>query len=163
VDVVLQTAAPNVARFADPSGALVLQKTVHFAQGSTNQQVVQVLPLARGTASLQVLDAGGLDVANQITASVGDGPIRNPSFESTPVPAGVGYGPISGWTGGSGLNATGPFSDNGIIPDRAQVAFSQGSAVLSQQVHGLVPGKNHWLQFYYNVRNCCPAGEATVS
>jgi len=85
--------------------------------------------------------------------------VRNPSFESSPVPAGVGYGSIAAWTtppSGAGLNtALGPFQDNGAIPDRRQVAFVQNSGTISQPIFGLIPGKRYWLQFYYNARNCC--------
>jgi len=87
---------------------------------------------------------------------VGTSFVQNPSFESTAAPGGVGYGPILGWTGGSGLNKVeGPFHDNGIIPDRNQIAFLQNSASLSQQIVGLASGQNYWLQFRYNVRACC--------
>jgi hypothetical protein len=48
-----------------------------------------------------------------------------------------------------------PFFDNGLLPDRNQVAFLQGSRVLSQQVEGLVPGQSYQVQAFYNTRNCC--------
>src|SRR5205823_10889588 len=29
------------------------------------------------------------------------------------------------------------------------------SGTISQQIFGLTPGRKYWLQFLYNVRNCC--------
>jgi hypothetical protein len=73
--------------------------------------------------------------------------VLNPSFEySAP-----NVMPIAGWTGGSGVNsASGPWVDNGIIPDQFQVAVMENTNTLSQQLYGLVPGANYWLQFRYN-------------
>lgn len=153
-DIVLQTSAAGVARFVDASGALVSQTVVHFGKGGTNAKSFLVQGIGRGSAVVQIVDAGVLKVGNQFSATVVGALLKNPSFESTPVPAGVGYGEISGWTGGSGINSPpGPFSDNGIVPDRKQVGFIQGTKALSQTLRGLVPGKNYWLQFYYNARN----------
>src|SRR5262249_10114434 len=82
----------------------------------------------------------------------------NASFESSPIPPGVGYGSVVAWDaiGGTGLNgAAGPFPDNGNIPGRAPGGFLQGVGSLSQQILGLTPGASYWLQFDYNARNCC--------
>ncbi|MEO8425778.1 MAG: hypothetical protein ABI651_01570 [Verrucomicrobiota bacterium] len=153
-DIVLQTSATGVALFVDASGALVSQTVVHFDKGGTNAEPFQLRATGRGSAVVQIVDSAGLKVANQFSATVVSALLKNPSFESTPVPAGVGYGAIAGWTGGSGINSPpGPFSDNGVVPDRKQVGFVQGLASLSQTVRGLIPGKNYWLQFYYNARN----------
>ena len=83
--------------------------------------------------------------------------VQNPSFEAHPPSASwPHYGPVGGWEGGSGVNnADGPFQDNGAIADRNQVAFIQGSRKLKQLVGGLEIGQQYWLQFHYNVRNCC--------
>jgi len=83
--------------------------------------------------------------------------IQNPSFEDHPPSAAwPHYGPVGGWEGGSGVNnASGPFQDNGVIPDRKQIGFTQGSRMLKQLVGGLEAGEQYWLQFHYNVRNCC--------
>jgi hypothetical protein len=51
--------------------------------------------------------------------------------------------------------AIGPFHDNGQIPDRKQIGFIQGNGALSQTLVNLVPGKHYWVQFRYNIRNCC--------
>lgn len=163
VDIVLQTANGGIARFVDASGALPLRATVTFAKGGPAQQTFRIQALARGTANIQVIDSGGIPVRNQLTASVVSAPIRNPSFESSGIPAGVGHGAIPSWTGGSGLNGSaGPFADNGLIPDRKQVAFQQGAGALAQEIRGLVPGQNYWLRFMYNIRNCCPPGESRM-
>jgi hypothetical protein len=58
--------------------------------------------------------------------------------------------------GNTGVNeATGPFWDNGLNPDRSRAGFVQGTGGIFQELRGLVPGKTYWLQFSYNVRNCC--------
>jgi hypothetical protein len=75
----------------------------------------------------------------------------------------VGYGSINGWAGNegggnTGINtAAGPFHDNGVVPDRAQMALIQpnGEKTITQTIFRLIPNKQYWLQFYYNARNCC--------
>ncbi|MGC8624138.1 MAG: hypothetical protein ACP5VQ_02595, partial [Phycisphaerae bacterium] len=71
------------------------------------------------------------------------------------------YGPIKDWkstdTGATGVNtSSGPFADNGAIPNGSQVAFIQSNngkvEALSQKLSGLVPGKKYVLRFYYNAR-----------
>ena len=81
--------------------------------------------------------------------------VSNGSFEADDVPEWPGYGPITGWTGGSGINDGGPFGDNGVIPDGAKLGFIQGTKALSQQLTGLEAGAEYVLAFYYNARNCC--------
>lgn len=83
--------------------------------------------------------------------------VANGSFESNFHPEFPGYGPVDGWLkegeGNSGINnADGPFHDNGLIPDRSQVALMQNSLTLSQELSGLEAGAQYWLQFHYNVR-----------
>ncbi len=140
---------------ADANGIVALL----FTQGGTNVQTFEVEAVSRGIVRIGVVDSAGLTVVNDATVNVVTAFVRNPSFESSPVPGGVGYGSILAWTtppSGVGLNkAAGPFHDNGAIPDREQVAFIQNSGTISQQILGLVPGKKYWLQFFYNVRNCC--------
>ncbi|MBI4602753.1 MAG: hypothetical protein HY721_12420 [Planctomycetes bacterium] len=137
---------------ADEAGIL----TLLFEQGGSNVQSFEVEGVSIGTASLSVLnlaDFPGLKSPQAVSAEVTSSFVRNASFEGSPVPPGPGYGPILGWAGGSGLNgAGGPFADNGIVPDRSQVAFLQGAAALSQEVVGLTPGKGYWLQLRYNAR-----------
>src|ERR1041384_4285497 len=86
--------------------------------------------------------------------------IQNSSFESNYNDTFPHYSGVDSWTGGSGVNDTtadagGPFQDNGVTPDRDRVAFVQGSSSLSQDISGLNPGKQYWIQFFYNARNCC--------
>ena len=71
------------------------------------------------------MDSAGLCTDNDVMVTVLNSFVRNSSFESSAVPAGVGYGGIVAWnaSAGTGLNnASGPFHDNGLIPDRRQVA-----------------------------------------
>jgi hypothetical protein len=154
ITIGLQASDNSVVRFVDPSGALLPRVNVTFTKGGSNQKTLKIQGISRGTATIQIFDPAGLPIKNQIAVTVVQDPLKNPSFESTPVPAGVGYGAIANWNGGSGINdSKGPFADNGVIPDRLQVGFQQGAGTLSQTVNGLVPGKNYWLQFFYNVRN----------
>jgi hypothetical protein len=81
--------------------------------------------------------------------------VANGSFEADDVPEWPGYGAITAWTGGSGINDGGPFGDNGVIPDGAKLGFIQGTKALSQQLTGLEAGAEYVLAFYYNARNCC--------
>jgi len=155
VDLMLGLDRPEAATLvnADPTtGVLAL----HFDRGGNNVKSFEVEGVATGTARLSVLnltDLPGLKSPQNVSVDVVSSFVRNASFEGSPVPGGVGYGPILGWTGGSGLNADGgPFADNGIIPDRSQVAFLQGATTLSQEILNLTAGGNYWLQFRYNAR-----------
>ena len=86
---------------------------------------------------------------------ISSGIVSNGSFEADDVPEWPGYGAITGWEGGSGINDGGPFGDNGVIPDGAKLGFIQGTKALSQQLTGLEAGAEYVLAFYYNARNCC--------
>ncbi len=86
--------------------------------------------------------------------------VKNPSFEASGVPDGVGYqSSIAGWTttGGTGLNIDtfGPFTDNGIASAQDRVLFLQQSGGVSQVIDGLNAGQPHTLSFLVNSRNCC--------
>jgi hypothetical protein len=147
-DINISSPNPGVVGMAgaDPNGVL----TLHFAQGATNVQFFQVVGVGRGSAGLTVTATAGLKIVVVPTVTVFTSFVLNPSFEvSAP-----GVTPIPAWTGGFGVNgSSGPYLDNGIIPDQNQVAVLQGSGgsnTLSQQVYNLTPGKNHWLQFRYN-------------
>jgi|MDTC01.2.fsa_nt_gb hypothetical protein len=96
---------------------------------------------------------------SSVTATALAGVVRNPGFESNYPEAWPHYGPIDEWSGvggNSGTNlADGPFHDNGFIPDGRQIGFGQGPREMTQEIGGLEVGANYWLQFHYNVRNCC--------
>jgi hypothetical protein len=161
----LTAAQPAVIRLRSPDPAVAQLGGVgddgtlalNYAVGETKKNV-EVMGVGRGSIRVEIVDSAGLCTENDLTVTVLNSFVRNASFESSPIPAGVGYGPIVAWdgTGGTGLNGpSGPFHDNGSIPDRRQVAFIQAAGSLSQTVFGLTPGGNYWLQFYYNARNCC--------
>ena len=121
-------------------------------------QSFEVEAIGRGSAALVFSNAYGVCFNPAgVEVNVNGSLIQNPSFEDHPPSASwPHYGPVGGWEGGSGVNnADGPFQDNGVIPDRIQVAFTQGSRKLKQLVGGLEAGQQYWLQFHYNVRNCC--------
>jgi hypothetical protein len=165
VAIKLTSSNPNVARLA---GAVdgVLTLTFSPVAGSV-EPVVQSFTLEtlnRGAAAINVTDAAKIPFSSSPSVNVVASLVRNASFESNPAGAFPGYGTILGWsgTGQVGLNRTdapanpaGPFGDNGLVPDREQVAFIQGNGSLSQDVSGLVSGRRYWLQFRYNARNCC--------
>lgn len=134
-------------------GATAGVLTLNFAKGGPLTQTVTINPVGKGHATFELSNTNGILSGPAITATVLSALVRNPSFEDSPAPGYPGYGPILNWTGGSGLNTSaGPFHDNGVIPDRKQIAFIQGSSVLSQTINGLQAGKQYWLQYRYNVR-----------
>ena len=151
VEVVIISLNPNVAI---PTGAMGDRITLHFPQGNTTNLSFGITGVGRGITTFIVsnlLDCVSTSffVRNRTTL------VLNPSFEDNAL-AGVGYGQIDDWIGGSGVNALGqPFTDNGGIPDRSQIAFVQGGGILSQTIGGLTPGQGYWVQFGYNTRNCC--------
>ena len=144
---------PEVATLegASADGSL----TVAFSAGSESSRPLRILAGKGGSATFTLTTADPVCARGPLRVSVSSAIVRNPSFEDTPRPEGVGYGEIGEWQGGSGINDGGPFGDNGTIPDRAQIAFSQGGSVLSQDISGLDPSKLYHVQFYYNARNCC--------
>lgn len=96
--------------------------------------------------------------------------VRNPSFEnnvntnSEPLSPGAPmgwpyYGPVDDWQGAAGVNdliydAGGPFHNSGTpVPDGRRIGFKQGSGAVSQDISGLEPGKQYWIQFRYDARN----------
>ena len=142
--------------------------TLHFVPGSVATEPVtlsfSLLANNRGQSGINVIEAAKIPFVSTPSVNVVGSLVKNASFESNPAGASPGYGDILGWqhTGQTGLNRTdnatnpaNPFGDNGLVPDREQVAFIQGPGSLSQQITGLTPGRSYWLQFYYNARNCC--------
>lgn len=154
--VVLRSANPEVATIVDAEadGTISLDFS-DLAAGAV--RTLQIEGVARGTVGVEVVDSAGLDLANAARINVsGLSLVLNASFEVGDLPGGVGYGPIPGWAGGSGVNDLSlPFLDNGIVPDRTRVAFLQGATMMTQEIVGLTPGESYWLQFYHNARNCC--------
>lgn len=161
VDIRLGLSSAAVGRLegASDDGSL----TLRFDKGVTSRSF-SVVTLDRGSVTVNVLEAAKIPITATPALNVVASFVKNPSFESTVAPAFPGYGPIVGWlgTGSTGINRTagpndpaGPFGDNGLVPDREQVGFIQGGGSLSQQITGLVPGRNYWLQFRYNARACC--------
>lgn len=137
--------------------------TLSFEQNVTSK-TFEVETLGRGSVAINVLDAAKIPFPATPVVNVVGSLVKNASFESGPAPAFPGYGAIIGWQGEGnvGVNRTdgpanpaNPFGDNGLVPDREQVAFIQGNGSLSQQINGLTAGRNYWLQYYYNARTCC--------
>jgi hypothetical protein len=150
-DLKFRSLSPQVASLtgADSNGYV----TLHYAKNGANSQTLEMVGNARGSALLDVVDNAGLTVTDTLTVWVVTSFVKNPSFDSVDSPSGDGSGAILGWTGGSGVNAVGgTYYDNGLVPDRKQVAFIQGSKTLSQPITGLMSGQSYWLQFFYNAR-----------
>jgi len=85
--------------------------------------------------------------------------VANPSFEDNYTSSDNGGITPDGWTtaGSWGVNQAGdPFYNSGtLIADRDRFAFIWHNGTLSQDISGLTPGKQYWLQFWYQGRNCC--------
>ena len=155
VTIRLRSPNLNVAELigAEADGSLPL----FFDFGQTSN-TFDIRAVARGTIRIEIVESAGVCTDEDVSVTVVNSFVRNASFESSAVPLGVGLGNIVAWnsTGGVGLNnAAGPFHDNGLIPDRRQVAFVQQIGSLSQEIVGLTAGQRYWLQFHYNARNCC--------
>jgi hypothetical protein len=99
--------------------------------------------------------------------------IPNPGFEAdvfTNFPGYIaGNGPITGWTasGEAGLNtASGPFADNGAIPQGFNAAFLQSFGTpmfLETTITGLTPGQVYRVHFRANSRAATIAPAAYLS
>lgn len=83
--------------------------------------------------------------------------VKNGSFEAGGIPnPWPYYCNIPYWTktSGGGVNdKLGPFWDNGYKMHGKQVAFCQGSQILSQEVFGFVSGQQYTLRFLEDLRN----------
>jgi hypothetical protein len=127
---------------AGPDGVLTLQ-----FQGTNTIQTFQIIGLSRGGTSVQATVPAGLNVSQLTSVSVFTSFVVNPSFEDS-LP---GSSPVVAWNGGATVeNSSGPDFDNGVLPDRTQLAVLLGTNTLSQQIYNFTPGKNYWLQFRYN-------------
>lgn len=167
VDIQLRLSNPAVGRLEGSGDDGIL--TLRFEAGVTRRDFA-IESINRGTVSVVVVGSK-IPVAATPAVNVVSSLVKNASFESSGAPAVPGYGPIVGWQGqgNTGINrATGPnefalpFGDNGLVPDREQVAFIQGSGSLAQQINGLFPGRTYWLQFRYNARSCCEERSQTL-
>jgi hypothetical protein len=163
-DIVVSSSDATIAKLvgADTNGNV----NVHYDKNGVTTKTVKAVAVNRGTASVNVTDSAGLIVPNGVLIHVVTSFVRNPSFEAQAAPSGIGVGPVLAWdgTGTFGVNhIEQAFAANsGPIPDRLQVAFIQGVGSLSQQVTGLTPGANYWLQFCYALRDIPdPLGPAT--
>jgi hypothetical protein len=153
VQVTVTSAHPWVA---EPLGASGGALTLTFPAGGPTVQTFAVAARGKGSTVLSISSDRDACVGGNIAVRVAQTFVRNPSFEANSLPAFPGYGPIHFWEGGSGVNdGTQPFADNGVIPDRAQIAFLQENQNLSQLIDGLDATKQYAVQFYYNARNCC--------
>ncbi|MDG2122591.1 MAG: hypothetical protein P8J87_02760 [Verrucomicrobiales bacterium] len=102
-----------------------------------------------------------LDSVSLIQRNANELVVANPSFEgSGTVATFPGYQrAIGGWnysavSGNPGVNTNaGPFYDNGINPDGANIGFIQQQGTLSQMVAGFEVGKVYELLYSYNARN----------
>ena len=90
--------------------------------------------------------------------------VYNPSFENNWTPNGNGVITPDGWTisGTWGVSQAGDVISNPgtLIADRDRFAFVYHDGVMSQSISGLTPGKQYWVQFWYEGRGCC--GGSTV-
>ncbi|MGA2661669.1 MAG: PA domain-containing protein, partial [Verrucomicrobiota bacterium] len=144
-DVNVVSGSSTVVQIAGAGANGVL--TLHYPQGGANVQSFQVVGVGKGSAGISVTPSIGLQVVYAPTVSVFTSFVINPSFEDSA----AGVTPIAAWTGGTAVETvSGPNYDNGILPDRKQVAVLQGTNTLSQQIYGFTPGENYWLQFRYN-------------
>jgi len=100
-----------------------------------------------------------LDAVCIVPGSAGQVVVMNPSFEASGTPPEPGtVAAAAGWTGtGAGAgginNASGPFADNGAIPEQDHVGFLQGDLSISQTLRGLAAGETYALTFRYNARS----------
>jgi hypothetical protein len=161
VQIRIASSTPSVGRLAGAGADGSL--TLNF-DAENLSRTFSIETLGRGSATVNVLDDPPIPFPATPVVNVVGSLVKNASFEGNPAGAFPGYGSILAWEGspGSGLNRAGsptapaePFGDNGVVPDREQVAFIQGDGFLSQEITGLTPGEHYWLQFHYNARNCC--------
>src|SRR5204863_168831 len=136
-----------------PVGAVNGVLTLNFAKGGPITQSFDVNILGNGGATLELANDLGVCVGDPLQIAARIAFLRNPSFELNYNPVYPHYSDIDEWTkiGGGGVNegTTGPFADNGTIPDRTRVGFIQGTGSIAQNLSGLQPGKQYWVQYYY--------------
>lgn len=129
---------------------------------SASYTVSPVSSTDAGNYDVVVANAAGSVTSTAATLTVGI-PMTNASFEDDAFQTYPGYVsgnfPITGWAtpGGQGINPTEdgqhPFSDNGITPNGAKVAFMQEVGAMSQTVSGLTVGAQYYVHYFENARN----------
>jgi hypothetical protein len=88
--------------------------------------------------------------------------VTNPGFEDNN-PGGLGYGAITGWTGGSGVNnASQPFLEQ-AAHSGTQVAFIQASGTISQTLTGFDPTKTYSVTYFVSERGSADVGAPASS
>ncbi|HJN81831.1 MAG TPA: hypothetical protein QF478_03560, partial [Verrucomicrobiota bacterium] len=142
-----EIASGDVAAF----GARFERQEVSFENEASYTTYELIFPTVANEAGANSMQIAEIELLGIPTVPI----VANGSFEVDDVPEWPGYGAITAWTGGSGINDGGPFGDNGVIPDGAKLGFIQGTRTLSQQLTGLEAGAGYVLTFYYNARNCC--------
>lgn len=147
----------NVVHTASPNPYYTL--TIPFTATAATQTISVTSANTGGPDASLLVDDFSIAEASFVT-------LNNPSFEANTNPW-PGNGPISGWTGGTGVNpATGipaccgtqPFGPgdggpNAPAPDATNFAYIQGNGDLSQMVNGLIPGRQYTLLYYDGHRN----------
>jgi len=129
--VTVTSSDPAVAMLPDAADGVL---TLTFQPGDQTKQV-RVAGVAKGGATLLFSESRGVCFDKPgVQVRVLGAFVRNPSFEDNSHPSFPGYGPIDAWdsegSGNVGINGpAGPFHDNGVIPDRGQVAA--GEALLA--------------------------------
>jgi hypothetical protein len=161
VDILVISTDPSIAV---PVGAQDGTLVLHLPAGLTNSVSFAVSAFRSGVVTFLITNNVGVP-GTTLTVRNRSAYVLNPSFEDNSTENWPGYFDIEGWTevGGCGLNpitvdhpnGRSPFADNGVIPDRGQVAFLQGLAALSQAIYGLDTNQTYWLQLHLNARNCC--------
>ncbi len=132
---------------------------------TSSEGLLEFVTTAEGDATIL------LDAVNVIPRGKDEVVIRNPSFEASGSPVGVGYvqpSNLAGWefsASGRGVNVTGrgPFADNGSGLDQDSVLFIQGASSMTQLVEGFEAGETYTLYYYVNARNCCGDGFTAYS
>ena len=139
-----------------PVGGAAPYYLANFAWTATSTSAL----LSLGSAATSGGDASAVfDAVAVIQRGTSEVVVANPSFEASGTGISYpGYYPnIAGWTktgtGQIGLNtASGPFHDNGVIPDGANVLLLQQVSGVEQGIAGLVPGGSYRLSLRYNSR-----------
>ena len=113
-----------------------------------------------GTLSFLTQAAGDatvlLDGVSITRRAAGQVVVMNPGFEASATPPSPGLvSAVAGWTSTIPMgvnNASGPYADNGSIPEQDHVGVLQGAVAISQTIKGLVPGETYAVDFRYNAR-----------